>query len=292
MPPSNRINLSDKIRAALEAEITSGQLTAGSRIDEQALMDRFEVSRTPAREALLQLMSSGLVTSVPRQGAVVASLSLSEYIAMLEILMELEGLAARLSARRMPAVQRKLLEQADKACREAAANDDAEVYGKANRAFHEIIYDGSLNEVLARQLRGMRLRMRHPQRALFDRPGRIRNSLAEHQSVLQAILTGDEETAYRAMTGHISSGGEVRRLVHRGFRIVRCEAAHRPVLHVRVLREDGNESHGNQKQHSEAATSSGALAAESAHDDADGEHGDRRCKPGHDRADLDLATVE
>ena len=209
MPPSNRINLSDKIRAALEAEITSGQLTAGSRIDEQALMDRFEVSRTPAREALLQLMSSGLVTSVPRQGAVVASLSLTEYIAMLEILMELEGLAARLSARRMPAVQRKLLEQADKACREAAANDDAEVYGKANRAFHEIIYDGSLNEVLARQLRGMRLRMRHPQRALFDRPGRIRNSLAEHQSVLQAILTGDEETAYRAMTGHISSGGNV-----------------------------------------------------------------------------------
>lgn len=209
MTPSNRINLSDKIRAALEAEITAGQLTAGSRIDEQALMDRFDVSRTPAREALLQLMSSGLVTPVPRQGAVVASLSLTEYVGMLEILMELEGLAARLSARRMPAVQRKLLGEADTACREAAAKDDAELYGKANRAFHEIIYDGSLNDVLARQLRSMRLRMRHPQRTLFDRPGRIRHSLAEHQVVLQAILTGDEEAAYRAMTGHISSGGNV-----------------------------------------------------------------------------------
>ncbi|RYF70587.1 MAG: GntR family transcriptional regulator [Comamonadaceae bacterium] len=209
MAPSHRINLSDKIRAALEAEITTGHLVAGSRIDEQALMDRFEVSRTPAREAILQLMSSGLVTTVPRQGAVVASLSLPEYIAMLEILMELEGLAARLSARRMPAVQRRQLEQADAACREAAAKDDAELYGKANREFHEIIYDGSLNDVLARQLRSMRLRMRHPQRALFDRPGRIRNSLAEHAIVLQAILTGDEEAAYRGMTGHISSGGNV-----------------------------------------------------------------------------------
>jgi DNA-binding GntR family transcriptional regulator len=209
MPPSSRVNLSDKIRAALEAEITSGHLTAGARIDEQALMDRFEVSRTPAREALLQLMSAGLVTTVPRQGAVVASLSLTEYIGMLEILMELEGLAARLSARRMPAVQRRLLEEADTACRNAAAKDDAELYGVANRAFHEIIYDGSLNDVLARQLRGMRLRMRHPQRTLFDRPGRIRNSLAEHQVVLQAILTGDEDAAYRAMTGHISSGGNV-----------------------------------------------------------------------------------
>lgn len=209
MPPSPRINLSDKIRAALEAEITSGQLVAGSRIDEQALMDRFEVSRTPAREALLQLMSAGLVTTVPRQGAVVASLSLPEYVAMLEILMELEGLAARLSARRMPAVQRKQLALADQACRDAAAKDDAELYGAANRSFHEIIYDGSLNEVLARQLRAMRLRMRHPQRTLFDRPGRIRNSLVEHKQVLDAILNGDEDAAYRAMTGHISSGGNV-----------------------------------------------------------------------------------
>lgn len=209
MPPSTRINLSDKIRAALEAEITSGQLTAGSRIDEQALMDRFEVSRTPAREALLQLMSAGLVTTVPRQGAVVSSLSVPEYVAMLEILMELEGLAARLAARRMLVVQRKQLAQADQDCRDAAARDDAELYGKANRNFHEIIYDGSLNEVLARQLRAMRLRMRHPQRTLFDRPGRIRNSLVEHKLVLDAILNGDEDAAYRAMTGHISSGGNV-----------------------------------------------------------------------------------
>ncbi len=208
-PPSGRINLSDKIRAALEAEITSGELTAGSRIDEQALMDRFEVSRTPAREALLQLMSAGLVTSVPRQGAVVATLSVAEYVAMLEILTELEGLAARLAARRMPAVQRRLLQEADQACRQAAGLDDAEAYGRANARFHEIIYDGSLNEVLARQLRAMRLRMRHPQRQLFDRPGRVRNSLAEHQQVLQAILAGDEDAAYRSMAGHISSGGNV-----------------------------------------------------------------------------------
>ena len=211
MPPSSssRINLSDKIRAALEAEITSGQLIAGSRIDEQELMERFEVSRTPAREALLQLISAGLVTTVPRQGAVVASLSVAEYVAMLEILTELEGLAARLAARRMPAVQRKQLQEADAACREAATKDDALQYARANTRFHEIIYDGSLNEVLARQLRAMRLRMRHPQSMLFDRPGRIRNSLAEHQVVLQAILNGDEDAAYRGMTGHISSGGNV-----------------------------------------------------------------------------------
>jgi DNA-binding GntR family transcriptional regulator len=209
MTPTNRINLSDKIRAALEAEITNGQLPAGTRIDEQMLMERFEVSRTPAREALLQLLSAGLLNSVPRQGTIVSSVSLPEYVAMLEILMELEGLAARLSARRMPAAQRRELEQAAKACADAAAADDAAAYGNANRLYHEIIYDGSRNDVLARQLRAMRARMRHPQDSLFDRPGRIRNSLAEHEVVLKAILEGDEDGAYRAMTGHISSGGNV-----------------------------------------------------------------------------------
>lgn len=209
MPRNGGVTLSDRIRAVIEAEISAGHLVAGSRVDEQMLMERFEVSRTPAREALLQLLAAGLLTSVPRHGAVVSTLSLSEYVAILEVLMELEGLAARLAARRMPTAQRKLLAQAHAACREAAQTGDAQVYGQANRVFHETLYDGSLNDVLAKQLRAMRLRVRHPQRTLFDRPGRIRDSIVEHDAVLQAILNGEEDAAYRAMTQHISNGGNL-----------------------------------------------------------------------------------
>ncbi|MDB5819495.1 MAG: transcriptional regulator, GntR family [Rhizobacter sp.] len=209
MAPPTRTNLSDRIRATLEAEIATGVLPVGSRIDEQGLMERFEVSRTPAREALLHLVSAGLVTSVPRQGAVVSGISLPEYIAMLEILMELEGLAARLCARRMPAAQRRELEAAAKACEDAARRDDLKAYQDVNSTFHEIIYVGSRNTVLAQQLRSMRARMRHPNNSLFDRPGRVRSSAAEHRAVVTAILAGDEEAADRAMTGHIGSGGNV-----------------------------------------------------------------------------------
>lgn len=204
---SARVNLSDKIRQAIEAEISSGQLVPGARIDEQALMERFEVSRTPAREAILQLISAGLLVSVPRQGAMVAGLSASQYVAMLEILVELEALAARLSARRMPETLRREMREAHEACRLAAERDDPDEYFAANKAFHEAIYDGSMNEVLARQLRSMRLRMRQPQGSLFDRPGRVRNSFAEHQLVLDAILRGDEDAAHEAMSRHISVGG-------------------------------------------------------------------------------------
>lgn len=204
---SARVNLSDKIRQAIETEISTGQLVAGARIDEQALMERFDVSRTPAREAMLQLTSAGLLVSVPRQGAMVAGLSASQYVAMLEILVELEALAARLSARRMPEVLRRAMREAHEACRASADRDDPRAYFEANRAFHEAIYDGSMNEVLANQLRAMRLRMRQPQGSLFDRPGRTRNSVAEHQVVLEAILRGDEDSAHQAMSSHISVGG-------------------------------------------------------------------------------------
>lgn len=209
MATTSRVNLSDKIREALEDEIVSGKLYAGCRLDEQELMERFNVSRTPAREALQQLATAGLVDIVPRHGAVVATLSLTEYVAMLEMLTELEGLAARLSARRMPAALRKDLEASIRACEEAAAQDDPVAYERANRWFHETVYDGSLNEMLARQLRLMRLRMRHPQRSLFDRPNRVRNSMVEHRAIVQAILNGDEDGADRAMSMHISSGGNV-----------------------------------------------------------------------------------
>jgi DNA-binding GntR family transcriptional regulator len=209
MATAARTNLSDKIREALEDEITSGKLYAGCPIDEQALMERFNVSRTPAREAIQQLASAGLVHMVPRHGAVVATLSLTEYVAMLELLIEMEGLAARLCARRMPAARRHDLTESLKACDLALAQDDSVAYERANRWFHETIYDGSLNDVLARQLRLMRLRMRHPHRSLFDRPNRVRHSLAEHHLIAQAILAGDEEAADRAMSLHISSGGHV-----------------------------------------------------------------------------------
>lgn len=206
MATTSRVNLSDKIREALEDEIVSGKLYAGCRLDEQELMERFNISRTPTREALQQLATAGLVDIVPRHGAVVATLSLTEYVPMLT---ELEGLAARLSARRMPAALRKDLEASIRACEEAAAQDDPVAYERANRWFHETVYDGSLNEVLARQLRLMRLRMRHPPRSLFDRPNRVRNPMVEHRPIVQAMLNGDEDGADRAMSMHISSGGNV-----------------------------------------------------------------------------------
>jgi DNA-binding GntR family transcriptional regulator len=193
-------SLSETIRTAIEQDILSGKLPSGTQLEEQQLLARFKVSRTPVREALIQLESAGLVDLVPRQGAIVASITLREYVAMSEILVQLESLSAP---------QRKAIQTALEACRAAAEQADGGAYRKANDTFHHIIYEASCNDILSRQILTMRARMRGMRDLRFEKPARIRASLAEHEEVLEAILRGSEDAAAAAMVRHIATGGDV-----------------------------------------------------------------------------------
>ena len=202
-------SLSETIRAAIEQEILSGKLPSGTQLEEQQLLARFNVSRTPVREALIQLESAGLVDLVPRQGAIVSSITLREYVAMSEILVQLEALAARLAARRISAEQRAAMQQALDACRAAAEQADADHYREANDAFHGVIYEACCNDILSRQIRTMRARMRGMRDLRFEKPARILASLEEHRAVMEAIVAGSEDDAAAAMVRHIATGGDV-----------------------------------------------------------------------------------
>jgi len=206
---SEKRPLSEVIRAELELEIMSGRLPAGSPLDEQTLSQRYGVSRTPSREALIQLAAVGLVTMRPRQGAVVASVTLKDYVSLHEILVELEALAAKLATRRMTAAERAQLSTLFDQCASAADDQDAEAYRIANDAFHSALYEMSRNPILKSQILTTRARMRGLRDVRFENPARVRASLREHQTILQAILTGNEVLAAEAMVSHISSGGHV-----------------------------------------------------------------------------------
>ena len=91
----------DALRDTQEDEIMVGQLATGIRLEEVALANRFGVSRTPMREALLQLAAAGLIETQPRRGAVVARIGPQRLQDMFEVLVELEAMAARLAARRV-----------------------------------------------------------------------------------------------------------------------------------------------------------------------------------------------
>ncbi|MBP0445101.1 GntR family transcriptional regulator [Roseomonas sp. SSH11] len=194
---------------AIEQDLDEGRLKPGDSLDEQGLASRFEVSRTPAREALLYLEAKGVVRMVPRRGAVVQDLTPTLALGMVELLTALESEAAGLAARRMVMAERQVLQQQHEAARQMAQQLDSEAYMRANSMFHNAIYEGSRNAVLIEQLRATRRRMLTYHRSSLSQPARVRDSWQEHAALLSAILAGDESGARDAMREHIQSGGRV-----------------------------------------------------------------------------------
>ena len=124
-PPSRR---SQQLREIIEERIATGLYAPGMRLDETDLANEFEVSRTPIREALMQLASSGLIDMRPRRGAIVAEISPQRLCEMFEVMAELEAMCGRMAARRMTEADRQELLEAHKACEEAHDRGDHDAY--------------------------------------------------------------------------------------------------------------------------------------------------------------------
>lgn len=202
------VNTPERIRALIERDIAEGVLPPGMPLDEKALAARFEVSRTPIREALLMLAARKLVAIVPRAGTFVYKPDAAELIARLEYLGELEGVAARLAAQRMSAAQRDELGALHERASAQAGDNDRPGYEETNLALHQLIYAGSGNTIVRDEIEDARLRLANFRRNVFDQPGRLRVSCAEHEAVVRAIRAGDGEAAAQAMRDHIIGKGK------------------------------------------------------------------------------------
>jgi DNA-binding GntR family transcriptional regulator len=158
------------------------------------------------REALQQLAARELVRIAPRAGITVARLSVGTLRAVMEFLAESEALAARLAARRVDDELRQRLDDALARCRSAAEAGGAAEYAMANALFHEVVYAGSRNPYLARQMRrAHRLIQRYRARD-FQNKVQVQVSLRDHEAVARAIHDGDEAGAGQAMLAHVPSG--------------------------------------------------------------------------------------
>jgi DNA-binding GntR family transcriptional regulator len=197
------------LRAQLELDIIEGRLQPGERLDEKELAARFGVSRTPIREVLLQLSAAGLITLRPRRSALVRQLSGRQVIAMWEVLTRLEGLCARLAARRMPPENRERLRVVCEKARVTVDNKNVEAYDVLNREFHELIYASAHNSYLAQCCREIRRRVGVYRNYSLKQPGRLQTSFNEHLLIVEAMLAGDDARADDLMQAHLTSGGHV-----------------------------------------------------------------------------------
>lgn len=193
----------DRLARELSDEIVSGRLAPGARLDEQSLADRYRLSRTPVREALGRLAAMGLVEKRPHRGVVVAAFTVERVMHMFEVMAELEALCARLAAKRMSLGAKAGLQALHHDMQGLSEAAEFDGYETANRTFHRTIYEGSGNPVLVETADEMRRRIAPFRRAQFQMAGRIAKSFREHETIVAAILEGEEEAAYAAMRGHL-----------------------------------------------------------------------------------------
>src|SRR6201992_4486950 len=207
-PSIVKITRAEELRLQLADEIVRGVLAPGSSLDETDIARRFNVSRTPVREALRQLAASGLVDARAHRGAVVAQRAIERLSGMFEAMAELEALCAGLAAERMQPAERHGLEAIHEELRVLSYAGNPDRFHDVNERFHNAIYAGSQNGYIAEMTLATRARVQPFRRAQFRNLGRLAKSHAEHDRVVVAILRGDKTGAALAMRAHIELVGD------------------------------------------------------------------------------------
>jgi DNA-binding GntR family transcriptional regulator len=194
----------EQLAALIADAVLSGEFLPGFRLDEQMLALRFDVSRTPVREALRQLAATGLVEIRPRRGASVAQIDPNELEAMFVAMGELEATCARLAAMSMTPIERRRLGAFHESMDDLVKQDDRLGFAEANLQFHALIYAGTHNKILADMTAGLRRRLIPYRQAQFRTAGRLPRSHAEHEAVVREILSGNAGGAHTAMVHHMT----------------------------------------------------------------------------------------
>lgn len=203
---SLRAQVADAVRAALVA----GSMSSGAVYSAPQLAERFGVSVTPVREALLELVRDGLLVAVRNRGFRVADPTDAELDATSEVRRLLEPAAAARAARQ-PAERRAeaepRLRAAARTVDDAAQAGDVIAHVRADRDFHLALLELAGNPVLAETVLRLRDRSR-----LYGRGGdrllsTLRQAAAEHEHLVDLVVAGDADGAWAAMAHHV---GHVR----------------------------------------------------------------------------------
>ena len=196
----------DTILTAILEGIDSGALGPGDVLEEQSLVDAHGVSRTPVREAMIQLETAGLIVRNPRKGATVFRPTLEQFLAILEVHARLEGQAAGLAARRISKAHAEALEQAVQACEaHAARHGDGEPdhYYQLNLDFHRIVAEAAGNPFLLDMIKTNARKLMAYYRASYAYAGMIPTSAREHREIATLIFARKAPEAEAAMERHM-----------------------------------------------------------------------------------------
>jgi DNA-binding GntR family transcriptional regulator len=198
------LTIQQAVADAVRTRVISGQLPAGTRIDQDALAAEFSVSRMPVREALRQLGAEGFVTIVPHRGAIVTALSPAEVEEIYEIRAALEGVAARHASHALTADDLDRLRKVLAAMRNEKQID---TWVALNAEFHNAINQASMRPRLLELIQRFREQSQPYIRLYVQRLHKSAQARKEHRAILEALADRDADRAEAAVRSHLVGTG-------------------------------------------------------------------------------------
>jgi GntR family transcriptional regulator, rspAB operon transcriptional repressor len=189
----------NNIYKELKKQIISLEQKPGAVIREKEIMEAFNVSRTPVREALMRLEMDGLVRIIPNAGTFVEEISFQKLRDVFEIRAHLVRLAGKLAATR---ISKEEIMEVRRVIEDMKSTKNTRTLMKLDNEIHKIIRKATKNELLIKTLSG-----------LHDQAVRIWNSVGtesgyweklywEFEDIVAALEQHDEESAARLLEEH------------------------------------------------------------------------------------------
>jgi DNA-binding GntR family transcriptional regulator len=200
------------VRAVL-TDIFHGKFRPAQRLVTEALANRFGVSHTPIREALIELSGLGVVDLLPNRGAVVRKVTAKNVREVCQVRKVLEceavrGAARRVDRDRVAALAADIRRHADSPADPVAVARAREL----DNRLHDLIRESCGNAFLAAELERLRTLFRTFRDVTWDLElarcdfHRLAVEVREHLAITDALVEGDARDAVRAMTNHMRSG--------------------------------------------------------------------------------------
>jgi len=174
----------------LRALLLTGELSSGARIPEADLCRRFQVSRTPLREALKVLATEGFIELRPNRGSVVAPIDPVEIGHVFEMKGGIEQQIGLLAAVRATAEDRSNLERVHALLGTLETREHPAVYTRLNQEFHHALAKATQNPLLLQTYDNLQKRILRLRLVVNENPARIDASFGEHESIMTALRAG------------------------------------------------------------------------------------------------------
>ena len=204
-PIDSRETFKDKAYTALRNLIVSSDIYRSRtdiRLDERQLAQDFGISRTPVREAMVQLEREGFVRSVPRRGVYVVRKTKSEVIELIQAWAALESMAARLLTQSASDADIAGLRRMFTTFEGDKLHAKLDEYSEVNIAFHQTIIELSGNQVLIRLAENLFTHMRMIRGSTIGEDDRVERSIRDHMNIIHALEARDTERAEDLVRQH------------------------------------------------------------------------------------------